>query len=102
MTDLIAELAAQSKWLRKAAAEIAAEGHAGWGNTCLQAAETIDTHAAEIEAMARDAEQTKRAAESLCRVYFEIASEAIGEDCVRAERDKRLTAMRSAKEDGNG
>lgn len=53
--DLMAELAAQSKWLRKAAAEIAAAGHAGWGNTCLQAAETIDAHHAELEAVVRDA-----------------------------------------------
>jgi hypothetical protein len=39
-------LAAHAKWLRKAAAEIRAENHAGWGNTCEQAADAIDTHIA--------------------------------------------------------
>lgn len=29
------------KWLRMAAREIASEGHAGWGNTCTQAADEI-------------------------------------------------------------
>lgn len=57
MTDLLSELEAQSKWLRKAAAEIAAEGHAGWGNTCLQAAEVITAHHAELAAAVRDAER---------------------------------------------
>jgi hypothetical protein len=40
-------LAAHAKWLRKAAAEIRAENHAGWGNTCEQAADAIDTHIAQ-------------------------------------------------------
>ncbi len=31
-----------AKWLRQCAKEIAEAGHAGWGNTCLQAAEAID------------------------------------------------------------
>ena len=31
-----------AKWLRQAAAEIAKEGHNGWGNTCDQAADEID------------------------------------------------------------
>ncbi len=34
-------LRGHSKWLMKAAEEIRAEGHAGWGNTCEQAAEAI-------------------------------------------------------------
>lgn len=55
MTELLKELEAQSKWLRKAAAEIAAEGHDGWGNTCLQAADVIDTHHAEIAGAVKDA-----------------------------------------------
>jgi hypothetical protein len=54
MTDLLRELEAQSKFLRKAAAEIAAAGHAGWGNTCLQAAEALDTHHAEIAEALKD------------------------------------------------
>jgi hypothetical protein len=48
-------LEAQSKWLRKAAAEIAAEGHTGWGNTCTQAADLIATHHAEIADALKDA-----------------------------------------------
>lgn len=31
-----------AKWLRQCAKEIAAAGHNGWGNTCLQAAEAIE------------------------------------------------------------
>jgi hypothetical protein len=37
------------KWLRQAAEEIAAEGHAGWGNTCEQAADQIAELQAEVE-----------------------------------------------------
>jgi hypothetical protein len=40
-------LAAHAKWLRKAAAEIRDENHAGWGNTCEQAADAIDAHIAQ-------------------------------------------------------
>lgn len=36
------------------------------------------------------------AAERLCRIYFEIAAEAIGEDSVRAERDRRISALAEA------
>jgi len=39
--DLIAEL-------RKVAEQIAAEGHAGWGNTCLDAAQTLASKEAEV------------------------------------------------------
>lgn len=35
-------LLVQAKWLRQCAKEIASEGHNGWGNTCLQAAEAIE------------------------------------------------------------
>lgn len=35
--------------LRKAAEEIRAENHNGWGNTCEWAAEAIDASQAEIE-----------------------------------------------------
>lgn len=31
-----------AKWLRQCAKEIAAAGHNGWGNTCLQAANAIE------------------------------------------------------------
>ncbi len=37
----IEALRAHSKWLMKAAEEIRAEGHVGWGNTCEQAAQAI-------------------------------------------------------------
>jgi hypothetical protein len=40
-------LAEHAKWLRKAAAEIRDENHAGWGNTCEQAADAIDAHIAQ-------------------------------------------------------
>ncbi len=39
---LLRELQPHAKWLRMAAAEIAEEGHAGWGNTCSQAADAIE------------------------------------------------------------
>lgn len=38
-----------------------------------------------------------RGAEELCRVYFEIAAEAIGEDEVRARRDSRVADLPSAR-----
>jgi hypothetical protein len=40
-------LLVQAKWLRQCAKEIAAAGHNGWGNTCLQAAEAIERANAE-------------------------------------------------------
>jgi hypothetical protein len=36
-------LLSHAKWLRQAAEEIRKEGHAGWGNTCEQAAEAIES-----------------------------------------------------------
>jgi hypothetical protein len=102
--SLLDELASEAKWLRKAAEEIAKEGHAGWGNTCTQAAECIERHHATIAGMAkrleaaeRDARATKRSAETLCRIYFEIAAEAVGEDKVRAERDRRIHATQEGE-----
>ena len=38
----ITGLLPHAKWLRQCAKEIAAAGHNGWGNTCLQAAEAIE------------------------------------------------------------
>lgn len=38
-----------------------------------------------------------RGAEELCRVYFEIAAEAIGEDEVRARRDSRVADLPSPR-----
>ena len=35
-------LLTHAKWLRQCAKEIADAGHAGWGNTCLQAADAIE------------------------------------------------------------
>lgn len=52
----------------------------------------FNDHAAAIEAMERDAEQTKAAAERLCEIYFNIAAEAIGEDAVRTKRDAAIDA----------
>lgn len=39
---LSADLRPHAKWLRQCAEEIRAEGHAGWGNTCEQAADAIE------------------------------------------------------------
>ena len=71
MTELLKELEAQSKFLRKAAAEIAAAGHAGWGNTCLQAAEALDTHHAEIAEAVKDARRWCHARKILPVEYIE-------------------------------
>jgi hypothetical protein len=35
-----------AKWLRECAAEIAKSGNNGWGNTCINAADAIEQHAA--------------------------------------------------------
>ena len=35
------------------------------------------------------------AAETLCQIYFEIAEEALGEDEVRKQRDKKISELRS-------
>lgn len=35
-------MSSHAKWLREVAAEIAKEGHNGWGNTCLDAAARIE------------------------------------------------------------
>lgn len=40
----------QSRFLRAVADEIRKEGHAGWGNTCEQAADAIDAHLRDREA----------------------------------------------------
>lgn len=58
--SLLDELASEAKWLRKAAEEIAKEGHAGWGNTCTQAAECIERHHATIADMAKRLEAAER------------------------------------------
>lgn len=51
-----------------------------------------------LEAAERNARVTKRSAETLCRIYFEIAAEAVGEDKVRAERDRRIHAAQDGEE----
>lgn len=67
--SLLDELASEAKWLRKAAEEIAKEGHAGWGNTCTQAAECIERHHAEIADMAKRLE----ALQSLAAAMYQAA-----------------------------
>jgi hypothetical protein len=52
-----------------------------------------------LEAAERERDVRDRAAQDLCRIYFEIAEEAIGGDEVRRQRDERigrLLADRSA------
>jgi hypothetical protein len=39
--------------LRKAATEIAREGHAGWGNSCAQAADALDRLSAPVEELSQ-------------------------------------------------
>ena len=53
--------------------------------------------AKRLEAAERGARVTKRSAETLCRIYFEIAAEAVGEDKVRAERDRRIHAIQEGE-----
>ena len=42
------------------------------------------------KSLAPQPERDREAAQELCRIYFEIAAEAIGGDAVRAKRDKLL------------
>lgn len=39
-----------------------------------------------------------QAAERLCKIYFEIAAEVIGEVAVRAERDRRIGLIQSGRD----
>jgi hypothetical protein len=66
--NLLDELEAEAKWLRKAAAEIANAGHTGWGNTCLQAAECIERNAPALADMAKRLEAAERDAERYQRL----------------------------------
>lgn len=58
----------------------------------------IANMAKRLEVAERDARVTKRSSETLCRIYFEIAAEAVGEDKVRAERDRRIHATQEGEE----
>jgi hypothetical protein len=63
------------------------------------AAATISRLLDALEAAERERDVRDRAAQDLCRIYFEIAEEAIGGDEVRRQRDERigrLLAERSA------
>jgi hypothetical protein len=51
-------LAPHAKWLRQAGAEIARDGHAGWGNTCSYAADAIDTALTQSDAARPAGEMT--------------------------------------------
>ena len=83
------------------------EADNGWDEAFLIAAvQFMIAHHAELadmamakrlEAAERDARVTKRSAETLCRIYFEIAAEAVGEDKVRAERDRRIHATQEGE-----
>ena len=55
----------EAKWLRKAAEEIRAENHAGWGNTCEQAAEYIERLEAELERLREVAKDVVTARDNL-------------------------------------
>jgi hypothetical protein len=55
-------MSSYAKWLRSAAKEIRAENHAGWGNTCEDAAQ----HVEELEAQLQSAQQeNQRLVESM-------------------------------------
>ena len=90
MTDLLSELEVVVTAFDRYAGEYS---QAELIEASNKEAKFLRTHHAEIAAAVRDAEVTKRAAEKLCRVYFEIAAEAVGEDAVRSERDRRIAAM---------
>ena len=47
---------------------------------------------------AADALEAVAGAEQLCRIYFEIAAETIGEDAVRQRRDTAIAALPATPE----
>ncbi|WP_091462172.1 hypothetical protein [Frateuria terrea] len=56
---MLAELD-EVKWLRDAAAGIALEGHAGWGNACIFGAECIERLQSTLADMAKRLEAAER------------------------------------------
>jgi hypothetical protein len=60
--------------------------------------EQIKALASEVAALSQPAgvADDMAVAEQLCRIYFEIAADALGEDVVRAERDRRISALAAA------
>lgn len=49
-------------------------------------------HQARVEEMERERTERERAAVALCKVYFEIAEEAFGEEVMRQKRDEKIAA----------
>lgn len=47
-----------------------------------------------------DLSRTRAACEKLCRIYFDIAAKAVGEDEVRRQRDEALAALAAAEKEG--
>ena len=81
-----------TKWLMQAAEEIRKEGHAGWGNTCEQAAERmaeLEQHLTELEsvypALAAERDQFKRDKE---RLEQQLAERVKAEQAVLAAYPK--------------
>lgn len=81
--------AQHAKWLREAAEQIAKAGHNGWGNTCLDAAASIEALEAELAALRADAEIGQRwKRDSSLETWFPYTAEELVR--LRAERDKLL------------
>jgi len=60
MTPNLLDELEEVKWLRDAAAGIALEGHAGWGNACLFGAECIERLQSALADMAKRMEAAER------------------------------------------
>lgn len=84
------------KWLRDAADEIAKEGHAGWGNTCSQAADAFESLERELAAARKDAEVLKAgfyqivhfAEQQRISVEQRLSNQTPGKPCMKPDCDR--------------
>lgn len=84
--------AQHAKWLREAAEQIAKAGHNGWGNTCLDAAASIEALVAELAAeRARADAAVAEAAEH--KMFREESARRLAQ--CRVDRDRLRAAGRS-------
>jgi hypothetical protein len=59
----------------------------------LEIEKAVNQQLSERYVRLSDAEQILKNAEGLCKIYFEIASDAIGEEKVREARDNRIKEL---------
>lgn len=83
-------LKSHAKWLRKAAKEIRDKGHAGWGNTCEQAADAIDAH------LARQSEGVSKAIALLDDLQTNLGPRRPDDDEYEAEQWDRIDKVRAS------